>query len=292
MASNVLELWRPDGPLPTGNALYDLAIREPADIASAAETLAREAGRHGLRLMTWHNLATMEPMVDDAGDPLNLAVFGWEHDSLAPWLSMEVVVTSPLLKVCRIASEPIWINRGGVYPQGRNQFVDRIDLAGFEELAAAKAAIVMPIRLPFGALGAAILTSIDPAKDDLSAEFAAFTRFMAVPVHKFVRDYAQRAFDERYLPASCLLTAREIECLNWVAQGKTDFEISIILGCSHAGVRYHLTRVCAKLGAVNRAQSVFRACQLGYLGVPSRPICTTAVPAGQRLPAATAAEAH
>jgi DNA-binding CsgD family transcriptional regulator len=54
--------------------------------------------------------------------------------------------------------------------------------------------------------------------------------------------------------------------LRWAALGKTDHEIGIILGCSHAGVRYHLSRACISLGTINRAQSVFRACQLGYLG--------------------------
>lgn len=272
MASNVLELRRPGSTSPASSALHDLAIQEPADILSVARALAREADRLGLRLMTWHNLATMEPMVDDAGDPLNLGVFGWDSQALAPWRCVEAAITSPLLKLCRVASEPIWINRHGVHAQGRNRFVERIDCAGFETLAGAKAAIVLPVRLPFGSLGAAILTSVDPAADDLAEEFAAFTRYLAVPVHRFVREYAQLAFDERYLPTSSPLTAREIECLNWVAQGKTDFEISIILGCSHAGVRYHLTRVCAKLGAVNRAQCVFMACQLGYLGVPSRSV--------------------
>ena len=270
MAGNVLELRRPGSGSLSGSPLHDPAIRDPADIARIAEALAREAARLGLRLMTWHNLATMEPMIDGSGDPLNLGVFGWTDDALAPWLRSEAVATSPLLKVCRVAGDPIWISRQGVFPQGCNRFVETIDMAGFETFAGAAAAIIMPVRLPFGALGMAVLTSLDPAKDDLTEEFAAFSRFLAVPVHTFVRSYANITFDERYLPTGGLLTAREIECLNWVAQGKTDFEISIILGCSHAGVRYHLTRVCAKLGAVNRAQSVFMACQLGYLGVPSR----------------------
>lgn len=278
MADNVLELRRPDGFVFPGG-LGDVTIRDSGDIAGAALALAREARRHGLRLMTWHNLATMEPMVDAAGDPLNIGAFGWDDRALAPWLGLETAVRCPLLKACRVASEPLWINCDGPATKGRNRFLDQIDFADITAFAGANAAIIMPVRLPFGHLAAAILTSTDPAKDDLSPEFAAFTRTLALAIHQFVRSYAMLTFDDRYLPTDNLLTCREIECLNWVAQGKTDYEISVIMGCSHAGVRYHITRVGAKLGAVNRAQSVFKACQLGYLGVPSQRMTARPLPA-------------
>jgi len=35
---------------------------------------------------------------------------------------------------------------------------------------------------------------------------------------------------------------------------------------SHATIRYHINRASEKLNAVNRAQTVFKAGQLGYLG--------------------------
>jgi DNA-binding CsgD family transcriptional regulator len=284
MTNNVLELRRADGATHPGSLLRDTVIREHYDVADAARVLAREARRLGLRLMTWHNLATMEPMVDDAGDPLNLDVFGWDDEALGPWLDMEKAVRSPLLKACRVASEPLWINRRGVQSRGGNRFLDQIDFTEIEGFAGASAAIVMPVRIPFGHLAAAILTSIDPAKDDLSEEFAAFSRMLALPIHQLVRSYAMMTIDDRYLPTDNLLTRREIECLNWIAQGKTDYEISVILGCSHAGIRYHITRVGAKLGAVNRTQSVFKACQLGYLGAPSQRLIPTAKRRAAELP--------
>src|ERR1700737_2334161 len=54
------------------------------------------------------------------------------------------------------------------------------------------------------------------------------------------------------------LSARELECLRWVAAGKTDWEISVILSISAATVRFHLDRARAKLGARTRAQAVAR----------------------------------
>ena len=43
-----------------------------------------------------------------------------------------------------------------------------------------------------------------------------------------------------------------------VAEGKTDWEISVILGIAEATVRFHVDNARRKLGAVNRAQAVAR----------------------------------
>jgi len=54
------------------------------------------------------------------------------------------------------------------------------------------------------------------------------------------------------------LTDRERDTLAWVAEGKSDWEISVILGLSETTVRFHVDNGRKKLGAVNRAQAVAR----------------------------------
>jgi len=54
------------------------------------------------------------------------------------------------------------------------------------------------------------------------------------------------------------LTARERDSLLWVAEGKSDWEISVILGVSETTVRFHVDNARRKLKAVNRAQAVAR----------------------------------
>lgn len=54
------------------------------------------------------------------------------------------------------------------------------------------------------------------------------------------------------------LTDRERDALAWVAEGKSDWEISVILGLSETTVRFHVDNGRKKLGAVNRAQAVAR----------------------------------
>jgi DNA-binding NarL/FixJ family response regulator len=48
------------------------------------------------------------------------------------------------------------------------------------------------------------------------------------------------------------LSPREAEILLWVAQGKTNFEISVILGITVATVKKHLEKIYPKLGVESR----------------------------------------
>ena len=62
-----------------------------------------------------------------------------------------------------------------------------------------------------------------------------------------------------------LLTERETECLQLLAQGKTNEEIAADLGIGERTVRFHLTNTCQKLGATRRAQALTRAIQQGLI---------------------------
>jgi LuxR family transcriptional regulator, quorum-sensing system regulator BjaR1 len=55
------------------------------------------------------------------------------------------------------------------------------------------------------------------------------------------------------------LTPREFDCLLWAAEGKTDWEISVILGISKSTVVKHLLSARDKLGAVNKAHAIAMA---------------------------------
>ncbi len=61
------------------------------------------------------------------------------------------------------------------------------------------------------------------------------------------------------------LTDRERDCLAFVADGRTDWEIANLLGISESTARFHLNNARRKLGAVNRAQAVARLATRGLL---------------------------
>jgi LuxR family quorum sensing-dependent transcriptional regulator len=61
------------------------------------------------------------------------------------------------------------------------------------------------------------------------------------------------------------LTQRERDCLAFVADGHTDWEIATLLGISESTARFHLNNARRKLGAVNRSQAVARLAVRGLL---------------------------
>lgn len=54
------------------------------------------------------------------------------------------------------------------------------------------------------------------------------------------------------------LTRRERDVMAYVAEGKTDWEIGVILSLSETTARFHVDNARRKLGAVNRAHAVAR----------------------------------
>jgi DNA-binding CsgD family transcriptional regulator len=61
------------------------------------------------------------------------------------------------------------------------------------------------------------------------------------------------------------LTARQIECLRWTAEGKSSWDIAQILGISPRTVDEHLDNACRKLGVKRRAQAAVAAARAGLL---------------------------
>jgi transcriptional regulator EpsA len=62
-----------------------------------------------------------------------------------------------------------------------------------------------------------------------------------------------------------LITAREVEVLTWVRDGKTNDEIAEILGLSMLTVKNHLRHAMKKLVVRTRGQAVAKAIALGFL---------------------------
>lgn len=61
------------------------------------------------------------------------------------------------------------------------------------------------------------------------------------------------------------LTRRERECLSWVAQGKSSWDIGQILGITEFTVSYHVKKAMRKLGSSSRIVAVVKAIRLGLI---------------------------
>ena len=82
-------------------------------------------------------------------------------------------------------------------------------------------------------------------------------------------DLLSRAFGGAHTPhdsgPSGSLTPRETEVLAVVAGGFSNSEIAGMLSITSNTVKFHISRIMAKLGAANRAEAVLRAIQSGEL---------------------------
>jgi LuxR family quorum sensing-dependent transcriptional regulator len=95
----------------------------------------------------------------------------------------------------------------------------------------------------------------DQSATDVISLLATFAAGRALEVSSRTTAYAARPE----------LSERERECLRWAAVGKSEWEISQILGISEHTAEKHLLNAKRKLRASNRVHAVAEALRLGYI---------------------------
>ena len=122
--------------------------------------------------------------------------------------------------------------------------------------------VTMPLHSPQGELG--ILSfAVDAAPDQarLTCQNALVQIQMVVGyLHEAVRRVSGLHNGD-----GLGLTAREIECLRWAADGKTSAEIVQLLGLSESTANFHLNNAMRKLDVVNRQHAVAKATLQGLI---------------------------
>ncbi|MET0546614.1 MAG: helix-turn-helix transcriptional regulator [Caulobacterales bacterium] len=246
-----------------------VTISSVDDIRQAATILNDTAFLRGFRVAACADISSKAQMVDADGALLNAEVFGWLADGERWWEDSRLALSSPLPRAARYESEALWFNEQGFHTRWRNKYLEEMDLSDFKRSLCPRAAILVPIHLPFGQISAVSFSPRDATRTDLSEDFAKHGEVLAALARRFIAGYVAAMRSKQLIPSDCHLSKREVECLRWAAIGKTDKEISIIMSRSHATVRYHVQRASEKLNSVNRSQTIFKAGQLGYLGAAS-----------------------
>ncbi len=72
-------------------------------------------------------------------------------------------------------------------------------------------------------------------------------------------------------PGGARLTARETEVLGWLAEGKSNAEIAVILAIAPGTVKQHVQSILAKLGVENRTAATAVAREHGLVAPRARP---------------------
>ena len=110
---------------------------------------------------------------------------------------------------------------------------------------------VIPIRGPNGHEGLVSLAASQ--RIDLTGVERAVFEAAARVIHEKCRLTIGYGEPSAPLPE---LSPRELECVQWAALGKTDWEIGELLGISKATAHFHLEQVKRKLGVTSRTQMV------------------------------------
>jgi len=129
-------------------------------------------------------------------------------------------------------------------------------LAHAEGLKTGRQILSMPLR-PLVGETAVFFVGADMPADDWQAQKKTVQREFQVLASYFhqhiLRIYGHDA------ESQILVSARELDCLKWVAAGKTAWEASIILGISERTVRFHLNAAREKLNCLTTTQAVAKA---------------------------------
>lgn len=104
--------------------------------------------------------------------------------------------------------------------------------------------------------------SLAGAQPDLAPGSRAALHVMALYTHNRLAKLLRTR-----TPAPPPLTPRETECLNWVARGKSDWEIGEILNISERTAHWYIENAKRKLGVATRLQAVIAAVSAGHIAI-------------------------
>lgn len=232
-------------------------------LAGAVQALGEEVGLPFIAAQA--DLGDPQPMADQQGRPYAETTFRWINPQHRYWLDRTLALHVPFLTAARVLAEPIYYTGGQLRTWRETGLLAAIDCRSVEVDPHLGEAIITPVHLPRGLIGALVWCSQVPI--GIEQVFAHHAEHMQALATRLVATHNEaRGRPRNAVVPQSTLTRREVQCLRWAAAGKTDGEIGTILAVSVSTVRFHLRNAAAKLGATGRAQSIQVAAGLGYVG--------------------------
>jgi len=156
---------------------------------------------------------------------------------------------NPLVQRALTRLEPLAVNEIWAAPMTDRQ--KRV-LAFISMSLNVRDGFTIPIRLDEQLDGIVMFGGLKP---DTSALTRSFLHLLAHCAFKRAKELTETPVKRK----KGALTTRELECLRWTAQGKTDSEIGTILSISARTARFHIENSKRKLGVSTRIQAVAEA---------------------------------
>ncbi|RZJ25748.1 MAG: LuxR family transcriptional regulator [Haliea sp.] len=126
-----------------------------------------------------------------------------------------------------------------------------------------RSGLTVPVHSPHGEMGLLSFATgqASPAAHQATEQATAHAQLLSGYLHEAMRRLLGLSAGSGRAP----LTAREQECLRWVADGKSSWETARVLNLSERTVNFHIGRSMEKLDVCNRQHAVARATLLGLL---------------------------
>ena len=151
---------------------------------------------------------------------------------------------------------PRLLSSEGGEQTGRRQLIGDLKRCGFDHVAAHG---VREVQGDYGSFF--VFAGLERLPDQRTAYLL---ELLMPHMHLALHRMRQRETDESSTDMApvTILSKREIQVLHWVRNGKTNFEISQILGISPPTVKNHVQKIMRKLNVNNRAQAVGKSATL------------------------------
>ncbi|MCC5886781.1 MAG: autoinducer binding domain-containing protein [Gammaproteobacteria bacterium] len=235
-------------------------------VLEGVEILKRSAAVCGLQRNAVVEDYSTNDLVSDVSDVTLAESFGWTEDAIRNWVKGRMTLISPVGAVCRFARRPFAFRPAASrLPGVASLEVPQKRVMDFLVINGITGCIVTPVHQPLGRVGAVVWMGEDE-DTDFDGVLMRNERHFFMLGHYFMAVVARRRGELAAQTITPNLSQREIECLTWVALGKTEKEVGMILDRSPTTIRFHVDNAVRKLDASNRAQAVAKAAQLGVIG--------------------------
>jgi DNA-binding CsgD family transcriptional regulator len=180
----------------------------------------------------------------------------WPAELLLGYQTKDYVRHDPLPWMARLTAQPFTWHE---LLASRRRTQEQIESNNWVRSFGVVDGYAVPIHYPGGDVGLCVSVASHPVEDRQER----FALHMA-SLYAHQRCRALGGLTETS-SVKAPFTPREIECLKWVIDGKSDTDIGKILGISHTTVHFHIERVKKKLGVRTRTQTAAMVVKLGYL---------------------------
>lgn len=225
-------------------------IKNCLDVREVVTVLANFVANYGFTTVGLGHMINPGRHVLDPKTVFQLS--NWSKEWSSHWASSRLIMFDPVACFAKTHKSPFLWSKAFAHPDTENAKVERLmrDF-GFRN------GLAIPIQVD----GPPGIVSLGAPRDEVDLS--------GIGVLEIVCYAAYSRIEELYgsFPYQSVvqLTPQQTAILHHVAVGKTNGEIGTIMNISANSVRDHITALCRRLGATNRAHAVMRALSLGLI---------------------------